>query len=281
MGIRRFKPVTSSTRYKTVLDFAEITATEPFKPLTVSLPYKAARGFQGRITVRQRGGRVKRKYRIIDFKRSKRDIIGTVKTIEYDPNRSAFISLISYPDGEYRYILAPDGIQVGDLVLASENAEIKIGNALPLDKIPPGTDVHNIELYIGKGGQLARSAGAFATIAAKDGDYVMLKLPSGEVRKVHKNCYATVGIVSNKDHNLVSIGKAGRNRWMGWRPRVRGVAQNPVDHPHGGGEGKTSGGRHPVTPWGQPTKGYKTRRGPRRSDKFIVQGRRKNRSRGN
>ncbi len=281
MGIRKFKPVTSSTRYKSVLDFAEITAEEPFKPLTTTLTYKAARGFSGRITVRQRGGRVKRKYRIIDFKRNKREISGTVKTIEYDPNRSTFIALISYPDGEYRYILAPDGLKVGDKVLASTNAEIKIGNALPLDRIPPGTDVHNVELYIGKGGQLARSAGAFATIAAKDGDYVSLKLPSGEVRKVHKNCYATVGILSNKDHNLVSIGKAGRSRWLGRRPKVRGVAMNPVDHPHGGGEGKTSGGRHPVSPWGQPTKGYKTRRKAKPSDKFIVQGRRKNRKRGN
>jgi large subunit ribosomal protein L2 len=281
MGIRRYKPVNSSTRYKTVLDFAEITTETPFKPLTKSIPYKAARGFKGRITVRHKGGRVKRKYRQIDFKRYKRDIPATVKTIEYDPNRSAFIALLSYADGEYNYILAPEGLKVGDKVISGESAEIKSGNSLPLDKIPPGTSVHNIELHQGKGAQMVRTAGAFATIAAKDGDYVLLKLPSSEVRKIRKECYATVGIVSNKDHNLVSLGKAGRSRWLGIRPAVRGVVQNPVDHPHGGGEGKTSGGRHPVSPWGQPTKGYKTRRKARPSDKFIVQGRKRNRNRGN
>ncbi|MDX1960308.1 MAG: 50S ribosomal protein L2 [Leptospiraceae bacterium] len=281
MGIRKYKPVTPSTRYKSVLDFAEITEEVPHKSLTKTITYKAARGFNGRITVRQRGGRVKRKYRSIDFKRFKRDIPAVVKSIEYDPNRSAFIALLCYVDGEYSYILAPEGLKVGDKVSAGKSAEIKIGNSLPLDKIPPGTNVHNIELNSGKGGQMARSAGSFATIAAKDGDYVSLKLPSTEVRKVRKECYATVGIVSNKDHNLVSIGKAGRNRWLGWRPRVRGVVMNPVDHPHGGGEGKTSGGRHPVSPWGQPTKGYKTRRSAKPSDKFIVQGRKRNRSRGN
>jgi large subunit ribosomal protein L2 len=280
MGIKRFKPVNSSTRFKTVLDFAEITTDEPFKPLTISIPYKAARGMDGRITVRHKGGRVKRKYRIIDFKRSKRNIPGTVKTIEYDPNRSSFIALISYSDGDYSYILAPEGLKVGDTIQAGENAEIKKGNALPLDKIPPGTNVHNIELHIGKGGQMARSAGSFATIAAKDGDYVLIKLPSSEVRKIRKECYATVGTISNKDHNLVSLGKAGRSRWLGIRPSVRGVVQNPVDHPHGGGEGKTSGGRHPVSPWGQPTKGYKTRRKAKPSDRFIVQGRKRNRNRG-
>ncbi|MCB1140626.1 MAG: 50S ribosomal protein L2 [Leptospiraceae bacterium] len=280
MGIRRYKPVTSSTRYKTVLDFAEITEEEPYKPLTVNLPYKAARGYKGRITVRHKGGRVKRKYRIIDFKRDKRGIPAVVKTIEYDPNRSSFIALISYADGVYSYILAPDGLKVGDKILAGADAEIKKGNALPLGKIPPGTNVHNVELHIGKGGQIARTAGSFATIAAKDGDYVLLRLPSTEVRKVHKECYASVGVLSNKDHNLVSLGKAGRSRWLGRRPSVRGVVQNPVDHPHGGGEGKTSGGRHPVSPWGKPTKGYKTRRKAKPSDKFIVQGRKRNRNRG-
>jgi large subunit ribosomal protein L2 len=281
MGIRKYKPVTSSTRYKSVLDFAEITEDKPYKPLTSKLTYKAARGFGGRITVRQRGGQVKRKYRVIDFKRSKRDINAVVKTIEYDPNRSSFIALLCYADGEYSYILAPDNLKVGDVLMSGAKAEIKIGNALPLDLIPPGTNVHNIELHIGKGGQMARTAGSFATISAKDGEYVSLKLPSGEVRKVHKNCYATIGEISNKDHNLVSLGKAGRSRWLGRRPKVRGVVMNPVDHPHGGGEGKTSGGRHPVTPWGQPTKGYKTRRKARPSDKFIIQGRKRNRKRGN
>lgn len=281
MGIRKYKPVTPATRYKSVLDFAEITEETPHKSLTKVINYKAARGHNGRITIRQRGGRVKRKYRFIDFKRFKKDVPAIVKTIEYDPNRSAFIALICFVDGEYAYILAPEGLKVGDKVVSGTSAEIKVGNALPLDKIPPGTNVHNIELHAGKGGQMARTAGAFATIAAKDGDFVSLKLPSTEVRKVRKECYATIGIVSNKDHNLVSIGKAGRNRWLGWRPNVRGVVMNPVDHPHGGGEGKTSGGRHPVSPWGQPTKGYKTRRSAKPSDKFIVQGRKRNRSRGN
>jgi large subunit ribosomal protein L2 len=281
MGIRKYKPVTSSTRYKSVLDFAELTEERPHKPLTTKVTYKAARGSGGRITVRQRGGRVKRKYRVIDFKRSKRNITATVKSIEYDPNRSSFIALLCYADGEYTYILAPNELKVGDQLMSGEKSEIKIGNSLPLDMIPPGTNVHNIELYIGKGGQMARTAGAFATLSAKDGDYVSLKLPSGEVRKVHKNCYATIGEVGNKDHNLVSLGKAGRSRWLGKRPTVRGVVMNPVDHPHGGGEGKTSGGRHPVTPWGQPTKGYKTRKKTKPSDKFIVQGRKRNRKRGN
>jgi large subunit ribosomal protein L2 len=226
-------------------------------------------------------GRVKRKYRIIDFKRVKYGVPAVVKTLEYDPYRTSFIALISYKDGEFAYILAPEGLKVGDVIVSGENAEIKIGNSLPLDKIPPGTDVHNIELNRGKGAQMARTAGSFATVAAKDGDYVTLKLPSSEVRKIRKECYATIGIVGNKDHNLVSIGKAGRNRWLGKRPKVRGVVMNPVDHPHGGGEGKTSGGRHPVSPWGQPTKGYKTRRKARPSDKFIVQGRKRNRNRGN
>ncbi|PJZ69148.1 50S ribosomal protein L2 [Leptospira perolatii] len=279
MGIKKFKPVTSATRFKSVLDFAEITESEPFKPLTISLNYKAGRGDGGKISVRRKGGRVKRKYRIIDFKRRKTGIPATVKSVEYDPYRSAFISLICYKDGEYAYILNPDGVKVGDVVLSGDIAEIKAGNALPLGKIPPGTNVHNVELKIGRGGQIARTAGSFATIAGRDGEYILLKLPSSEVRKVHQNCYATIGICSNKDHNLVSIGKAGRSRWLGRRPKVRGVVMNPVDHPHGGGEGRTSGGRHPVTPWGIPTKGYKTRRKAKPSDKFIIQKRKGNRSR--
>lgn len=280
MGIRKFKPTSPSTRYKSVLDFAELTSEKPHKPLTTTVKYLAGRGDGGKISVRRKGGRVKRKFRIIDFKRVKHDVPAIVKSIEYDPNRSSFIALLSYKDGEFAYILSPEGLGVGDQVITGENVEIKVGNSLPLDKIPPGTNVHNIELHVGKGAQMARSAGAFATIAAKDGDYVLLKLPSSEVRKVHKNCYATIGIVGNKDHNLVSIGKAGRSRWLGRRPKVRGVVMNPVDHPHGGGEGKTSGGRHPVSPWGLPTKGYKTRRKARPSDKFIVQGRKRNRNRG-
>ncbi len=281
MGIRKFKPTTAATRYKSVLDFAELTVDRPHKPLTTSLNYNAGRGDGGKISVRRKGGRVKRKYRIIDFKRVKYGVPAVVKTLEYDPYRTSFIALLSYKDGEFAYILAPEGLKVGDVIVSGDKAEIKVGNSLPLDKIPPGTDVHNIELHIGKGAQMARTAGSFATVSAKDGDYVTLKLPSSEVRKVRKECYATIGVVGNKDHNLVSIGKAGRNRWLGKRPKVRGVVMNPVDHPHGGGEGKTSGGRHPVSPWGQPTKGYKTRRKARPSDKFIVQGRKRNRNRGN
>jgi large subunit ribosomal protein L2 len=281
MGIRKYKPVTNSTRYKSVLDFAEITSDTPHKALVTSVNYKAGRGHDGKISVRRKGGRVKRKYRIIDFKRLKHGIPAIVKTVEYDPFRTSFISLICYKDGVYAYILSPAGLNVGDTIVSGPASEIKLGNSLPLEKIPPGTNVHNVELHIGKGAQITRTAGSFATVAAKDGDYVSLKLPSGEVRKIRKECYATVGIVSNKDHNLISIGKAGRSRWLGKRPKVRGVVMNPVDHPHGGGEGKTSGGRHPVSPWGKPTKGYKTRKKTKPSDKFIVQGRKRNRNRGN
>lgn len=281
MGIRKFKPVTPTSRYKSVLDFAEITKTTPHKSLLTTLNYKAGRGDGGQISVRRKGGRLKRKYRVIDFKRTKRDVPAVVKAIEYDPNRSSYIALICYKDGEYSYILAPEGLQVGDVVQSGEKSEIKLGNSLPLDKIPPGTYVHNVELHVGRGGQMVRSAGGYAVIAAKDGDYVSLKLPSSEIRKVRKECYATVGTLGNKDWNLVVSGKAGKSRWLGKRPKVRGVAMNPVDHPLGGGEGKTSGGRHPVSPWGQPTKGYKTRKKTKYSDKFIVQGRRRNRNRGN
>ncbi len=278
MGIRKLKPTTQSSRFYSVLDFKEVTETIPYKPLTANVTYKAGRSNDGRIAVRRKGGRNKRKFRIIDFKRNKVGIAATVKTIEYDPNRSSFIALICYADGEYRYILAPHGLKVGDKVMSGPTAEIKLGNTLPLDKIPAGTNVHNIELHIGKGGQIARTAGSFAVIAAKDGDYVSLKLPSSEVRKIRKECVATIGELSNKDHNLVIIGKAGRNRWLGKRPKVRGVVMNPVDHPLGGGEGRTSGGRHPVTPWGKPTKGWKTRK-TKPSDRFIVQRRKKNRNR--
>ncbi|BDA79118.1 50S ribosomal protein L2 [Leptospira kobayashii] len=278
MGIRKLKPTTQSSRFYSVLDFKEITEVTPHKALTLNLSYKAGRDNQGRIAVRRKGGRNKRKFRIIDFKRNKVGIQATVKTIEYDPNRSAFIALVCYADGEYRYILAPNGLKVGDKVLSGPTAEIKLGNTLPLDKIPAGTNVHNIELHIGKGGQIARTAGSFAVIAAKDGDYVSLRLPSSEVRKIRKECVATIGELSNKDHNQVIIGKAGRNRWLGKRPKVRGVVMNPVDHPLGGGEGRTSGGRHPVTPWGKPTKGFKTRK-TKPSERFIVQRRKKNRNR--
>lgn len=278
MPIKKLKPYTSSTRTQSVVDYSELAENKPKRSLTTSTNYKAGRGHGGKISVRHKGGRVKRKYRIIDFKRNKIGVPATVKTLEYDPNRTAFIALLSYADGEYRYILAPNGVKVGDKLESGENAEIKVGNTLPLSKIPPGTSVHCVELQPGRGAQMARTAGSFAVIAAKDGDYVSLKLPSSEVRKVRNTCMATVGELSNKDHNLVSLGKAGRKRWMGVRPTVRGVVMNPVDHPHGGGEGRTSGGRHPVSPTGQPTKGYKTRTNSK-SNKFIVQKRKRNRNR--
>ncbi|MCB1165589.1 MAG: 50S ribosomal protein L2 [Leptospiraceae bacterium] len=271
MPIKRFKPTTSSTRYKSVLVFEGLSKDNPRKGLLETLNYKAGRNNAGRISVRRKGGRVKRKYRIIDFKRNKLEVPGTVAAIEYDPNRTANIALIKYADGEYRYILCPDALKVGDSVLSGAKADIRAGNCLQLKNIPAGTQVHNIELQPERGGQMARSAGAFASIAGRDGDYILLKLPSGELRKVHENCRATVGVMGNRDHSLVSIGKAGRKRWMGVRPHVRGVVMNPVDHPHGGGEGKTSGGRHPVSPWGQPTKGYKTRKKNNPTDRFIVQ----------
>jgi large subunit ribosomal protein L2 len=278
MPIKKRKPYTSTTRTQSVVDYSGLTADSPKKSLTASTNYKAGRGHGGKISVRRKGGRLKRKYRVIDFKRKKFGIPAVVKTLEYDPNRTSFIALVCYSDGEYAYILAPEGLQVGDQIMSGEGAEIKPGNTLPLGKIPPGTNVHCIELQPGRGAQMARTAGSFAVIAAKDGDYVSLKLPSSEVRKVRKECLATVGELSNKDHSLVSIGKAGRNRWLGKRPKVRGVVMNPVDHPHGGGEGRTSGGRHPVSPWGQPTKGYKTRTNST-TDKFIVQKRKRNRNR--
>ncbi|HNW28694.1 MAG TPA: 50S ribosomal protein L2 [Spirochaetota bacterium] len=275
MGLKKFRPITQTTRYKTVLDFSEITETEPYKPLTRGKKENAGRGNKGHISVRRRGGGHKRRYRVIDFRRDKFGITGRVDTIEYDPNRSANIALITYIDGEKRYIVAPDTLKVGDTILSGENAEIKVGNALPLKNIPLGTNIFNIEMSRGKGGQLVRSAGASAVITAKEGSYCLIKLPSGEIRKIHQECYATIGEVGNKDFGLVSIGKAGRSRWMNKRPKVRGVAMNPIDHPLGGGEGKSSGGRHPCSPTGVPSKGYKTRKKYKISDKYIVNRRKK------
>lgn len=269
MGIKKFKPITPSLRYRTVSDFSEITKKEPEKSLLAPLKKSGGRNNNGRITSRHRGGGHKRRYRLIDFKRNKVDIEARVAAIEYDPNRSARIALLHYVDGEKRYILAPKGLEVGATVLAGEKAPFNVGNCLPMGKIPLGTLLHNIELKPGRGGQMARSAGAFAQLMAKEGDYVTLRLPSGEVRLVHTRCVATIGEVGNSEHENVVIGKAGKSRWLGRRPHVRGVAMNPVDHPMGGGEGKASGGRHPCSPWGQPAKGKKTRK-RQPSDKFIV-----------
>jgi len=269
MGIKRFKPYTPSRRFMTVSDFAEITKTEPEKSLTVGFVRGTGRNNQGRITCRHKGGGHKRRYRIIDFRRDKIGVPAKVAAIEYDPNRSARIALLVYADGEKRYIIWPEGLKVGDTVVSGPDAEIKVGNALPLRNIPVGTIVHNVELKPGKGGQLARSAGSFAQLMGKVGDYAQLRLPSGELRLVHLDCMATIGQVGNLDHENIVIGKAGRSRWLGIRPTVRGTAMNPVDHPHGGGEGRTFG-KHPVTPWGQPTKGYKTRRSKKYSDRFII-----------
>ncbi len=277
MGIKKFKPVTPSLRYKTVSSFDEITTDKPLKSLTVGKKSNAGRGSNGRISVRRRGGGHKRKLRFIDFKRDKYDIPGKVATIEYDPNRSGRIALINYVDGEKRYILAPNKLKVGDTIMSGNSAKIAIGNSLPLKNIPLGTIVHNVELHKGKGGQIVRSAGSYAQIVAREDKYVSLKLPSGEQRLVFGECFATIGQVSNIEHEQISIGKAGRSRWLGRRPKVRGVAMNPVDHPHGGGEGKTSGGRHPVTPWGIPTKGFKTRKKRNPSEKYIISRKKKKR----
>lgn len=269
MGIKKLKPTTAGQRGMSVSDFSEITTTTPHKPLLETKPSKAGRNNVGRISVRRRGGGVKQKYRVVDFRRDKIDVPAKVATIEYDPNRSARIALLNYADGEKRYILAPDKIKVGDTVVASESADILPGNVLSLKNIPLGTLVHNVELKIGKGGQLCRAAGVAAQLMAKEGRYAQLRMPSGEVRRVLVDCRATIGQVGNIEHSIVAVGKAGRNRYLGIRPSVRGVAMNPVDHPHGGGEGRTSGGRHPVTPWGKPTKGKRTRHNPR-TDRFIV-----------
>jgi len=271
MGIRIIKPTTPGNRFSTRSDFEHITTDQPEKKLTTALRKSGGRNNNGRITVRHRGGGHRRRYRIIDFKRDKMDIIAKVATIEYDPNRSANIALLHYADGEKRYILAPFSLKVGDQLISSSSAELKIGNALCLKNIPTGLIVHNVEMHPGKGAQLVRSAGTGAQIMAHDDDgFTSIKLPSGEVRLINSNCYAVVGEVGNKSHEQIVSGKAGRSRWLGRRPKVRGVAMNPVDHPMGGGEGKSSGGRHPCTPWGKPTKGYKTRKKNKKSNALIV-----------
>lgn len=274
MGIKTYRPYTETRRFQTGLTFDEVTASKPHKPLLEPKSRISGRNSHGEISIRHRGGGHKRYYRIIDFKRDKVGIPARVATVEYDPNRSAFISLLHYADGEKRYILYPMGLKVGDKVVSGPHADIVVGNALPLRNIPAGTLIHNVEMHLGKGGQLVRSAGGAAQLLAKDEDYAQVRLPSGEVRRVHVDCMASIGQVGNLDHENISIGKAGRKRWMGIRPTVRGVAMNPVDHPLGGGEGKTSGGRHPVTPWGQPTRGYKTRNN-KQTDRFIVKRREK------
>jgi large subunit ribosomal protein L2 len=275
MAIRKLKPNTPGTRYQSISTFDEITRTSPEKSLTVALKKSGGRNNHGRITSRHIGGGHKRRYRIIDFKRNKFDVPAKVFSIEYDPNRSCRIALLHYLDGEKRYILAPDGLKVGDMVKSGESAEIKIGNAMKLKNIPLGSLVHNVELKPGKGGQMARSAGMSISLAAKEGQYAQLKLPSGEVRLVSLECMATYGEVGNSEFENISLGKAGRSRWLGKRPKVRGVVMNPVDHPRGGGEGRSSGGGHPVSPWGQPAKGLKTRSKRKQSNKFIVKRRKK------
>jgi large subunit ribosomal protein L2 len=275
MGIKKIKPTTPGQRFKSVDTFEDITSTTPEKSLLISIKRSSGRNNNGRVTSRRRGGGHKRAYRLIDFKRDKHGIEATVKTIEYDPNRSSRIALLNYKDGEKRYIVAPNGLQVGSVIVSGQDAPIKVGNALPLKNIPAGTFVHNIELKPKKGGQIARGAGTAAQIMAKEGKYVTLRMPSGEIRLVLQECFATIGEVGNKDHENISLGKAGRNRWLGRRPKVRGVAMNPLDHPMGGGEGKSSGGRHPSTPWGKPTKGYRTRKKRNLSDKFIIKRRAK------
>ena len=274
MAVKAFKPTSPGRRFQTVSDFAEITKSTPEKSLLAPLKKTGGRNSNGRITARHIGGGHKRRYRIIDFKRDKRDIPARVASIEYDPNRSSRIALLNYMDGEKRYIIAPFDLKVGAEIQSGEKAEISIGNALPIKNIPVGTLVHNVELKIGKGGQLIRTAGASCQIAAKENKYAHIKMPSGELRLIHVECYATIGQVGNADHKHISIGKAGRKRWLGKRPKVRGVVMNPVDHPMGGGEGRSSGGRHPCTPWGKPTKGYRTRKN-KSTDKFIVRRRRK------
>ena len=275
MAIKSFKPYSAGRRFMTVASFDEITKDKPEKSLTERLFSKGGRNQQGKLTVRHQGGGHKRLYRIIDFKRNKDNIPATVAAIEYDPNRSARIALLDYKDGEKRYILAPDGLKVGDTVVSGEQADIKVGNTLPLKSIPVGTLVHNVELKIGKGGQLVRSAGASAQLMAKEGEYALLRMPSGELRKVHVNCRATIGVVGNLEHENITLGKAGRSRWLGIRPENRGTAMNPNDHPHGGGEGRSPVGRkNPVTKWGKCAMGAKTRR-KKASDKLIVRGRTK------
>lgn len=270
MAIKKYKPTSPSMRNMQTVVSEELTSDyKVSKKLFKPKKSTAGRGSSGRITVRRRGGGVKKRYRVVDFKRNKLDIPANVQAIVYDPNRTCHLALIAYADGEKSFIIAPAGLKVGDKIISGKDADIKVGNSKLLEDIPVGTLVHNVELHPGAGGQFARSAGSYVQVMAKEGDSVLLRMPSGELRKVKKNCRATVGQVGNKDHELASIGKAGRSRKLGRRPSVRGVVMNPVDHPHGGGEGRTSGGRHPVTPWGVPTKGYKTRRN-KRTDKFIV-----------
>jgi large subunit ribosomal protein L2 len=269
MAIKTYRPTSPAIRFRTTLEKDELSQERPLKRLTTHKRRISGRDNKGHLQVRHRGGGHKKLYRAIDFKREKREIPAKVLSIEYDPNRSARIALLSYADGEKRYILAPNGLKVGTTIIAGPGADILVGNALPLKNIPLGTMVHNIELKLGKGGQMARSAGTAAQLLAKEAGYAQIKMPSGETRMVHLECYATIGQVGNLDHENVAIGKAGRTRWLGKRPTVRGVAMNPIDHPHGGGEGKTSGGRNPVSPWGQPTKGYKTRNN-KRTQRFII-----------
>ncbi len=272
MALKTFKPTTPSLRQLVIVDRSELYKGKPVKSLTEGLSKSGGRNNHGRVTVRFRGGGHKRTYRIVDFKRRKFDVAATVERIEYDPNRSAFIALLNYADGEQAYILAPQRLAVGATIIAGNQVDVKPGNAMPLGNMPVGTIVHNVEIKIGRGGQIARSAGAYAQLVGRDQGYVILRLNSGEQRLVHGQCIATVGAVSNPDHSNINYGKAGRSRWLGRRPHNRGVTMNPVDHPHGGGEGRTSGGRHPVTPWGKPTKGKKTRRN-KATDKFIISSR--------
>jgi len=272
MALKKFNPITPGTRQLVIVDRSELWKGKPVKTLTQGISSSGGRNNTGRVTAYQRGGGHKRSYRMIDFKRRKWDVEGTVERIEYDPNRTAFIALIKYDDGELAYILAPQRISAGDKIIAAASADVKPGNAMPLKAIPVGSIIHAIEMKPEKGAQIARSAGTYAQLVGRDGPYTILRLNSGEQRLVHGNCMATIGAVSNPDNSNTNKGKAGRNRWLGKRPHVRGVAMNPVDHPHGGGEGRTSGGRHPVTPWGKPTKGKKTRTN-KTSDKFIMRSR--------
>jgi len=274
MALKTFRPLTPAARFKALPDFAEITKDKPEKQLTEPLKKSGGRNNKGRMTMRHRGGGHKRRYRIVDFKRTKRDIVAEVTAIEYDPNRSARIALIQYTDGEKAYILAPAGLEVGNKISAGEKADPAVGNALPLKSIPLGSPIHNVELTPGRGGQIIRSAGSVATLANREGGFALVKLASGEIRRINENCFATVGQVGNTDHMNVSSGKAGRTRWLGRRPHVRGMVMNPVDHPMGGGQGKSKGGggrHHPMSPWGQLAKGFKTRRKHKPSDRFIVQ----------
>jgi large subunit ribosomal protein L2 len=269
MPLKTFRPTTPTNRFRTVSDYSDVTADKPVKSLTEKWKDKGGRNVHGRVTMRYRGGGHKRRYRIVDFRRDKPGVPARVATIEYDPNRSARIALLNYADGERRYILAPEGVRVGDTIVASNEADIRPGNAMTLSAVPLGSSIHSVELFPGRGAKVARAAGTMCQLVAKEGDYALVRMPSGEVRRFHIRCRCVIGQVGNLEHENVSIGKAGRSRWLGVRPHVRGVAKNPVDHPMGGGEGKSSGGRHPTTPWGKPTKGYKTRRN-KATAKWIV-----------